>query len=146
MGFIIRNNHTGNENLPLDQIDCGLKEIDPEFSIIPDQAAPNTGDVLHGGEVYGEIEINGREDQVLTEDIEDLREQLEEIVDDAKATVLVALDGATGMLAFQLSEVGHEHYRKIDPFWDWLFEHYAGLLQIDEEGYYTQSEQLLEVD
>ena len=77
---------------------------------------------------------------------EDLREQLEDIVDDAKATVLATLDAASGMIAFQLSEVGHDQYRKIDPFWDWLFDHFPGLLQIDEEGYYTQNEQLLEVE
>lgn len=146
MGDFIRYILTGTNELTLAQIESGLKEIDPEFSVLPDQAAPNTGDVLHGSEIYGEIEVNGREDQVFSEDIEDLREQLEEIVDDAKATVLAALDGATWMIAFQLSEAGHEHYRKIDPFWDWLFDHYAGLLQIDEEGYYSQNEQLLQVD
>ena len=146
MGDFIRYIITGEHDLTLAQIDGGLKEIDPEFSIITDQAAPNTGDVLHGAELFGEIEVNRREDQVFSEDIEDLREQLEEIVDDAKATVLATLDSATGMIAFQLSEDGHEHYRKIDPFWDWLFDHFPGLLQIDEEGYYTQNEQLLEVE
>ena len=146
MGDFIRYILTGEHDLTLAQIEGGLKEIDPEFSIIVDQAAPNTGDVLHGAGVFGEIEVNRREDQVFSEDIEDLREQLEDIMDDAKATVLATLDGATGMIAFQLTEEGHDQYRKIDPFWDWLFDRYHGLLQIDEEGYYTQSEQLLEVE
>ena len=53
---------------------------------------------------------------------------------------------ATGMIAFQISEEGHDHYGRIDPFWDWLFVHYAGLLQIDDEGYYNQDDQVLEVE
>lgn len=146
MGDFIRFILTGEHDLTLAQIETGLKEIDPEFSIIPDQAATNMGDVLHGGEVYGEIEVNRRGDQVFEEDIVDLREQLEDIGDDTKTTVLATLDSATGMVAFQLSEVGHDQYRKIDPFWDWLFDRYPGLLQIDEEGYYTQNEQILQVD
>lgn len=146
MGDFIRYILTAEHDLTLAQIESGLKEVDPEFSILPDQAATNSGDVLHGGEIFGEIEVNRREDQVFSEDLEDLREQLEDIVSDAKTTVLATLDGATGMIAFQLSEEGHDHYRRIDPFWDWLFDHYPGLLQIDEEGYYTQNEQLLEVD
>jgi len=80
------------------------------------------------------------------EDIEDLRDELADIEGENKDRVLEMLGTATTMLAFQLSEEGHDNYRLIDPFWDWLFERYPGLLQIDEEGYYSQNEQILALD
>ncbi len=146
MGDFIRYILTGEHNLSLAMVADALKEIDPEYSILVDQAATNTGDVIYGSEVYGEIEVNRAAEQVFSEDIEDLRDQLIDFDDADKAKVVETLDQATGMIAFQLSETGHEHYRQIDPLWDWLFEHYPGLLQIDEEGYYAPSGQILEVE
>ncbi|MEO8393185.1 MAG: hypothetical protein ABI700_09350 [Chloroflexota bacterium] len=146
MGDFIRYILTGENDLTLALVEAGLKEVDPEFALQIDQAATNSADVLHGGEIYGEVEVNGREDQVFSEDIEDLREELEDIEDEGKTRVLELLGAATTMVAFQLSEEGHEHYRHVDPFWDWLFERYPGVLQIDEEGYYSRDEQLLAMD
>ncbi len=146
MGDFIRYILTEPHDLTLEVVEKGLKQIDPEFAIIIDQAAPNTGDVLLAGDVFGEIEVNRPEDQVFDEDIEDLREQLVDIPTGEKAVVMKALAKATGMIAFQITEEGHDLYRRIDPFWDWLFVHYAGLLQIDDEGYYNQDDQVLEVE
>ena len=146
MGDFIRYILTEPHDLTLEVVEKGLKQIDPEFAIIIDQAAPNTGDVLLAGDVFGEIEVNRPEDQVFDEDIEDLREQLVDIPTGEKAVVMKALAKATGMIAFQITEEGHDLYGRIDPFWDWLFVHYAGLLQIDDEGYYNQDDQVLEVE
>ena len=146
MGDFIRYILTEPHDLDLTTLESGLKQIDPEFAILVEQAAPNSGEVLLGGEVFGEIELNAPDDQVFDEDIEDLRDQLTDIPADEKAPVVRALAKATGMVAFQLYEHGHDNYRRIDPFWDWLFERYPGLLQIDEEGYYNQTEQLLFVE
>lgn len=134
MGDFIRYILTGDHDITLSVVEAGLKEIDAEFSILVDQAAPTSGDVLHGSDIFGEVEVNRREDQVFIEDIEELRELLEDVEDEGKAAVLEALSNASGMVAVQLSEEGHEHYRRIDPFWDWLFDRYPGLLQIDEEA------------
>ena len=146
MGDFIRYILTGENDLTLAVVDAGLKEVDAEFTLQIDQAATNSADVLYGGGIFGEIEVNQREDQVFSEDIEDLREELEVVEDDSKARVLEMLSAATVMVAFQLSEEGHDQYRKVDPFWDWLFERYPGVLQIDEEGYYSQDEQILAMD
>ncbi|MCC6803714.1 MAG: hypothetical protein IT319_12595 [Anaerolineae bacterium] len=143
MGDFIRFILTGADSLSLADIERGLKEIDAEFSIHADSAAPTSGDVLYGSDIYGEVEVNHADDQVLREDIDDLREQIAELDDEGTAVVLQALDGATGMVALRLSEAGLEHYDRIDPFWDWLFDHFAGLLQVDEEGYYQGDEQVL---
>ena len=146
MGDFIRYILTGENDLTLALVEAGLKEVDPEFALQIDQAATNSADVLYAGEIFGEVEVNQREDQVFAEDIEDLREELEDIEDESKAPILEMLSAATAMVALQLSEEGHEHYSRVDAFWDWLFERYPGLLQIDEEGYYSQEEQLLAMD
>lgn len=146
MGDFIRYILTEPHDLTLEGVEKGLRQVDPEFAIVVDQAAQNMGDVLLGGEVFGEIELNRPEDQVFDEDIEDLREQLVDIPNSEKAVVMKALAKATGMIAFQITEEGHDQYGQIDAFWDWLFVHYAGLLQIDDEGYYNQDDQVLEVE
>jgi hypothetical protein len=145
VGDFIRFILTGEHDLTLAAIAHGLKEIDPAFSIFVNNAAPNSGDIVYGSEIYGEIEVNRPDDLVFSEDIADLRDQLTDMDEDGVPAVRQTLDTASGMIAFQLSEAGHDHYRQIDPFWDWLFDHYVGLLQIDEEGYYTRSGQLLYV-
>ena len=146
MGDFIRYILTGENELTLASVESGLKAVDAEFSILPDHAAPNSGDVLYGSEVYGEVEVNRPEDQVFSEDIEDLRDQLTDLDVEATTIVLQTLNQASGMIAFQLSEAGHDQYQRIDPFWNWLFDRYPGLLQIDEEGYYTRGEQILVVE
>lgn len=145
MGDFIRYILTGENDLTLAIVADGLKEVDSEFSLQIDQAAPTSGDVLYGSEIFGEIEVNQREDQVFAEDIEELIDLLVGFAgqEDGKSTVRAALNDATAMVALQLAEDGHDHYRRIDPFWDWLFERYPGLLQIDDEGYYDQDEQIL---
>jgi hypothetical protein len=143
VGDFIRFILTGAHDLTLESVERGLKEVDPAFSIFVNNAAPTTGDLVYGSDIYGEIEVNRPEDMEFVEDIQDLRDQLTDMDEASVPTVLQALETATGMLAFQLSEAGHEHYQQVDPFWDWLFDHYAGLLQIDEEGYYTQGGELL---
>ncbi|HVU14379.1 MAG TPA: hypothetical protein VHD90_24040 [Phototrophicaceae bacterium] len=143
MGDFIRYILTGEHDLSLDVIEAGLKAVDAEFSLFRDPATTNSADVLHGSEVMGEIEINRPADQEFQEDIEDLRDELSYIDDQDTTRVAQFLAQATGMVAFQLVESGHDNYRWIDPFWDWLFDHYPGVLQIDEEGYYSISEQLL---
>ncbi len=156
MGDFIRYLFTVEPDLTLASLEDGFKAVDAAFSIFPDPATDNSGDLIYGGEVYGDLEINRRGDQVFDEDIEELREQIVAIgmdsIDDLDsddegfAMVEQALISTSGMIALQLSEAGHEHYQQIDLFWDWLFERYPGLLQIDEEGYYSQDEQILAID
>ena len=99
MGDFIRFIPTSTHNLTLEVVENGLKATDPEFSILVDQAAPSSGDVLLGGELFGEVELNLPQDQVFLEDIEDLRDQLTDIPDDEKAVVVQALAAASGMIA-----------------------------------------------
>lgn len=150
IGDFIRYIITSGHEITLALVEEALQSFDGEFSIFRDQAATNSGDIVHGSDVYGEIEVNRAGEQVFVEDIEDLRDQLTDTDDDANsdgvAQALETLDGATAMVAVQLAEAGHEHYSQIDPLWDWLFARYPGLLQIDEEGYYSKDELILAVE
>ncbi len=147
MGDFIRYLFTTKNDLTLAAVESAFKAIDDAFSIFADPATDNSGDLIYGSEIYGELEINQRGDQVFDEDIDDLGDQLPEIEGgEGKPAVEKALAATTGMIALQLTEAGHEHYKQIDAFWDWLFSTYPGLLQIDEEGYYSQDDQILVVD
>lgn len=156
MGDFIRYLFTAEPELTLTVIEDGFKAVDAAFSIFRDPATGTSGDLIYAGEVYGELEVNRRGDQIFDEDVEDLRDQIVAIGmesiddldsdDEGLATVEQALISATGMIVLALSEAGHEHYDRIDACWDWLFEHYPGLLQVDEEGYYNRNEQILVVD
>lgn len=143
MGDFIRFILTGVHDLTLADVERGLKAVDPAFSIFVDNAAPTNGDVVYGSEVYGEIEVNRPDDQMFSEDVDDLREQIATLDDAGTPVVLQALASATGMVAMRFSEAGLQNYDQIDPFWDWLFAHYEGLLQVDEDGYYRGDEQVL---
>ncbi len=143
MGDFIRFILTGAHDLTLADVERGLKAVDPAFSIFVDHAAPTNGDVIYGSEVYGEIEVNRPDDQMFSEDVDDLREQIATLDDAGTPVVLQALEHATGMVAMRFSEAGLQNYEQVDPFWDWLFEHYEGLLQVDEDGYYRGDEQVL---
>ena len=93
---------------------------------------------------YGEVNSTAPKTRFSTK-IEDLREQLVDIPNSEKALVMKA-GKSDRHDRLSDSEDGHDNYGRIDPFWDWLFVHYAGLLQIDDEGYYNQDDQVLEVE
>jgi hypothetical protein len=59
-----------------------------------------------------------------------------EVLANVKAMVVVE--------AFWQGEESEATLAKLDPLWDWLFAHYNGLSQADNEGFYDQSGLILE--
>lgn len=113
------------------------------FSILADVSDANTGELLHDGNILAEIEINTDGDAIFEEDISDLMEVLDETALPQKEAILERLNSAQIMVALQLTEAGHEAYDLIDPLWDALLGRCAGMLQVDDEGYYDQTGELL---
>ncbi len=138
MGDFIRYILTAPHDLTLRKLHDALREIDGAFAIISDTADPAVGDLLFDSAFYGEIAVNAADDPIVQEDMDELRELLTD--DDPEAQVIRArLDQMQGMVALNLSEAGHNDYDRIDPIWDWLFTHYDGVLQVDDEGFYDQA-------
>lgn len=134
------------EQLTLAQIEVGFRSIDPKYSLRIDPAAPDTGDLLYGDEVYSQIEINNSGGELYQEDVEELREQIADGPTEdyaARQYVIALLGRATGLMAVHVSDFGNVYYDRIDPIWDWMFEHHDGLLQVDDEGYYDRDGLLL---
>jgi hypothetical protein len=47
------------------------------------------------------------------------------------------------MVALHVLQAGHDNADILDQLWDWLFDHFAGLLQVDDEGYYNRDTLIL---
>lgn len=96
----------------------------------------SSADLIYGDTIYGEIELNGGDDDLFREDIAELLELLEGSQEITAPAVRRHLETATGMVALQVSEEGHFNAERLDVLWDWLFETRGGLLQVDAEGFY----------
>lgn len=149
MGDYLRFFYHG-EPVTLAWIEAGFKTISPHFAVMRDQATASVGDLLYDDDVYAELEINVRGSILYHEDVEELREQLEDAPEEdhaARARIYDVFEVATGLIAMRVADFGNVYYsERIDPFWDWLFEQRDGLLQIDDEGYYTRDGLLLSLE
>lgn len=121
---------------PLDAMNTALKALDAAFDIPRDSSDPEVGELYHGDELLGEIETNQRGDPLCDEDLEDFREELDKQDDPNRQIALDVLKRATGMVVMHILRAGHENPGMVNRLWDWLFTTRAGLLQVDEEGFF----------
>lgn len=138
MGDFLRFLATAECDLDLPSVEMLFKSVDASFAIHAETAEPHIGELLYQSESLGEVEINYPGEVVYDEDIGEMLEILEDVEEDQKPRVLSLIRTAKLMVALQLTEEGHEAYDRIDPFWDALFAHCDGLLQVDDEGYYDR--------
>jgi hypothetical protein len=127
----------------LNALETVLTTADPAFNLLIDPAASNIADVFYSDDAYGVLEINQPGGDIFEEDIEDLTEAVSYHDDPRKDIVLRTLKAATGLVALQVTEAGHAYLERFDPLWDWLFERYNGLLQVDEQGFFDAHERIL---
>ncbi|MDL1901130.1 hypothetical protein FBR02_10215 [Anaerolineae bacterium CFX9] len=129
-----------------ERLEAGFRSFNPRFRLVVDLVAGNVADLILRDDVYAEIEINSADGELYQEDVADLRSQLEDPPPDtaeAVRRVIERLDSARSMIALRLTDFGSVDYAAIDPIWDWLFARYDGMLEIDDEGYYTREGELL---
>src|SRR5437016_3039665 len=150
MGYYIRFFSTSNDEITLSKIETALKQADSAYAITDKTSGRREGGILtYEGGVYGQIEIDRPGDGLFGEDLEELKEEAEEAHGKGKNTVLKALGAAKAIVAIDLLFQDRETevtLRKIDPVWVWLFENRSGLLQVDGEGWYDHSRQILRSD
>jgi hypothetical protein len=131
------------DDIALQTIDQALNAIDPGFSVQFDQGEPDSGDLYYRGEVLGEISVNHPGEMVFSEDIEELRTVVNALDHPDTPLIQTTLDSARAMVALLVLEAGHRNPDIVDQLWDWLFDHYRGVLQVDDEGYYDRDELVL---
>jgi hypothetical protein len=123
-----------------------LGAIDPTFTLIPDLHLPGYGQLYHGETLLAEIEINVPDDDVLAEDLEDLRDLLAFSQHPNKDRVIAALDTLQSAVVVEAYWPGTESEAaldKTDLLFDWLFDHYPGLLQMDGQGFFDREAAIL---
>ncbi len=142
MGYYMRYILTDDRETTLSEIETGLKQVDPDYSIGDGET------LMYGDELYGEIEINVPGDGLFEAEVEELKEEIKDNRGRNKTTVLEALQKARAIVAVRVLWQDRETEQtldKIDPLWEWLFDNREGLLQADGEGYYSQSKHILKV-
>lgn len=120
-----------------------LKERDSQYSIT------ESGELMHGDDVYGVVEVNRPGDGLFEEEIGELKEFVGDVRGKRKADVLKTLDAASAIVVVQVLFGGRQSeatLQKLDPLWEWLISHRKGLLQADGEGYYDQTGRILKVE
>jgi len=126
---------------PLDDLGQVIRSNDATGLIARDAAEPARGDLYYGDVLYAELEINRPGDEIFDEDCADLLDELAK-QDDPRADVAsAALRSATGAVVIRVYEPGHDDYPRLNVLIDWLFAHRAGLLQVDEEGFFDRDGQ-----
>jgi len=142
MGYYLRYICTTTTTLSLKQIENALKQQDSTFKITPDPIDPLIGDLHQGAYHCGEIQLNVPDDDIFEEDIEDLRELVEDSGQSGEQQVMDTLDAAKLIVAVNALWQGGDPsvtLDRLEPLWDWLFANHPGMLQADNEGFYNAS-------
>ncbi len=150
MGYYMRFIVADDKDVSLSKINSGLKQIDAAYSIEFDDDADDAGDLTFNSDIYGALEINRPGDGLFDEEIDELKEFLEDAEGERKPEVLQVLNDAKVIVALQVLQQGRatseETLERINPLWEWFLANYKGLLQADAEGYYDTSGLVIEVE
>lgn len=141
MGYYMRYIDTDESPLSLDDLGAALTAVDAAYSI-------TNGDLLHGDDLHGQIEINRRGSELCDEELGELQDFAEDADGENKPRVMDTLTNATAIVAVRVLWQGREPQptlKKLDPLWQWLLANRSRLMQADDEGYYDKSGLILPV-
>jgi hypothetical protein len=143
MSFYMRFISTSSKPITLDLIESGLNEVDPGYMLENAQTETfSAADFVFEGQLCAELEINRSGDDIFQDEIDELADYLQDVDwsrADAQGQVFDTLEAAQLMISVRVPQRGDDIeviLDRIEPLWDWLFDHYDGLLQIDGDGYY----------
>lgn len=133
-----------------DVLEISLETLHKELqSVNPQYSVDESGDLKLGDSVLGAVEINVPGQELFEEEIEELKEFVEDVRGWKKMEVIKTLTAAKAIVAVQVFSGGQnstEVFEKLMPLWDWLKVNRRGLLQADYEGYYNKSGLILKVE
>jgi hypothetical protein len=142
VGYYMRYILTDDRSITLEELDVALKAVDSAYAI-------KEGELCHGPELYGEIELNHSGEELFEEEIKELQEFVNDDDSDNRDRVLRVLRAAKAILAIRVLWQGRETeptLEKIDPLWTWLMANRDGLLQADGDGYYDRTGLVLQTE
>ncbi|MCB9457637.1 MAG: hypothetical protein H6671_16750 [Anaerolineaceae bacterium] len=146
MGYYLRFITTSQQAITVPVIAAALQALDPAYTLAGDQV-DGIADLLHGETFCGVLEINRPGDDIFEDDLREFRDMVGTGETEAERRVLAVLANAQAMVAVEAIWLGTDSASvlgRLDPLWDWLFAHYPGLLQADNEGFYDADDLILE--
>lgn len=147
MGYYMRFISTDERSLNLKEIESALKENDSSYEIDKDDNTEGT--LIYGEGIYGQLEVNEKGDEIFEDDVDTLKEKIENAEGENKQKVLNILQKAKSLLFVRVVDQGRddkETLGKIAPMLDWLIKNREGLIQADYEGYYDASGLIFKVN
>jgi hypothetical protein len=146
MGYTMRYITPKGQEITLMLIETALQKMDAVYSIT-NTDVPDIGDLIYGEMQLGIIEINRPGDDIFEDDLAEFRDLVGKADTAAQQRVLDVLDQAQAMVVVEAQWQGTNAepvLSRLDLLWDWLFAHYPGLLQADNEGFYEGDDLILE--
>jgi hypothetical protein len=139
---------TSADRITLEMLQDGLARIDPDYNVLSTEVDKVHGDLMYGETLLGTLELNLPGDEVFEDDVIELIALVRHSPDDRRPQVLDVLEAAQSIVAVRARWTGYDPesvFEKIDPLWDYLFTHFAGLLQIDGDGFYDNEGPVLDM-
>jgi hypothetical protein len=149
MGYYMRFISNDERKLSLKELESALKEYDSSYKVERGEDDDSEGTLTYADGVYGQLEVNEKRDGVFEDEIEMLKENVENTEGENKQRVLDVLEKASSLLFVRVLNQGRsdeETLEKINPIWGWLFKNRNGLAHADYEGYYDDTGLIFEVD
>ncbi|HMT08254.1 MAG TPA: hypothetical protein PKA82_09635 [Pyrinomonadaceae bacterium] len=149
MGYYMRFISKNDLSKVLNDLERHLKGIDANFKFERSNDEDSAADILYRNEPYSQVEVNVPNDGLFEEEIGELQEFIEDIEGPGKEKVVDLLQNAKTIVCFQILFGGRTTDETLDtlaPIWHWLFGNYPGLLQADGEGYWENTNLILEVE
>ena len=148
MGYYMRFMVCDNTEINLDEIEEQLHTLDAKYSFQRTAFEfEEVADIFYDSIAIGQIEINHDDDEIFEDDVAAFRDMVGEPKTAEESFVLSVLDTARYMIAIEALWEGIEAentLEKFDPLWVWLFANRHGILQADNEGFYTANGLIVE--
>lgn len=146
MGYTMRYITTEDRDLTLALIESALREMDAAYAVT-NTDLPDLGDLMYGETKLGILEINRPGEDIFEDDLAEFRDLVGKGDSAEQQHVRDVLDRSQAMVVVEAIWQGTDAepvLSKLDLLWDWLFAHYPGLLQADNEGFYEGDKLILE--
>jgi len=141
---------TDTRPLTLSILETNLKQLSSDYTIdhVP-TGSSETGFLKFGPDTLGEIEVSQRGRDNFEDDIKEFKQAVQGIQHPNTKVVIEVLNNVNTIIVVQLSSDAREVeglQKKIEPLWEWLFSNSEGLLHVDDEGFYRETELILELE
>jgi len=140
---------TDDQPLTLPLLATNLQQVNPAYRIdAVSTRSTEAGIFKIGADVLGKLEIKRNSRKNFDQEIEEFVEVIQTSNRPNRQVVIDLLDKTEVIIVLTLPPGARENsnlQEKVEPLWEWLFAHRAGLLHVDEEGFYRGMELIFQL-